>query len=383
MRVDNILIKTEYGDIEVSGRIDKGEFIPDDLEISTELGEFLGKWIEAGKLFFSDDEIDMTDHNIDDDLVDELKNFVTLSDFSDPMRALALHQYSGYDFVDIEEDRDPYTFTSGREKYLVLTDDEADEIAKERVENLLDDVGFDGFSEWARDHALDNFIDTDWFDDAKIEMSMSYAEDIKHEGTNSDEYINRLHEEMVELGILSEPEWPEEPDESDYTYEREEFDSSDFYDNEPVKNDYETEEEWEEAHSKWEDELSNAEEEWEEEQDRLEEEAQEEYDDAIEAWEREKEEYKSDLEDDIDNNIEEFAETRVDDEDGVEYWKNNIGDISDIVKEHGLLDEDAFIEWIVDTDGRGTNIASYDGEEYEETVSLNGETENFYIYRTE
>ncbi len=70
----------------------------------------------------------------------------------------------------------------------------------------------------------------------------------------------------------------------------------------------------------------------------------------------------------------------IDNEDAVEWYKDNFGDESfrDVVKEHNLLDIDTIIEQIKLNDGRGGALASYDGVENE--TEYNGEW--YYIYRT-
>ena len=49
-----------------------------------------------------------------------------------------------------------------------------------------------------------------------------------------------------------------------------------------------------------------------------------------------------------------------------------------VVSEHDLIDIDSLAETVVEVDGRGNSLATYDGKERE--IESNGEW--FYIYRT-
>lgn len=88
------------------------------------------------------------------------------------------------------------------QEYMALTEDEAKEEFIRHQEDLLDEMGLGAFSEWARNHILENFVDKEWFDEALRESCEGYAEDIKHEE-------NRLQEEMEERGCDTEEEFVE------------------------------------------------------------------------------------------------------------------------------------------------------------------------------
>ncbi len=386
MKLENIELITPMGtmilDGELSGSAGNYSFEMDDFEFTDTVSNLIGGVFEASLLFFSD-EIDLTNDTleIDEETLEELFELLTQSKFDEPLKALAVHQHTGAEWSDIEENGE--NFEADGEEYLVITDEEADEQATQRAKDLIDDIGLEGFTEFAQDHAKEHFIDTDWFDEAMKESSESYCYDIKDESaSDSDTYVSRLHEEMVEGGTMNEPEYPEEPEEDEYSHDREDFDSEDIDSEEPEEGDFDTEDEWQDAFDIWETKKEEAEGEWDEEQDRLETETQEEYDNAVEEWETEKEDYRSELENDVENNIDTFAESRIDGDDGYEWWTQNIGDATEVIKNNGLLDEDEFAEWLVETDGRGQYMSSYDGEENVETVTLAGETETFYLYRT-
>ena len=88
------------------------------------------------------------------------------------------------------------------EEYKVLTSDEADEDFKCYQEDLLDDMGLDSFSEWAKNHVLENFVDKEWFDRVMSESNQGYIDDIRFEE-------NRLEEEMKERNCKEEYEFLE------------------------------------------------------------------------------------------------------------------------------------------------------------------------------
>lgn len=64
-------------------------------------------------------------------------------------------------------------------------------------------------------------------------------------------------------------------------------------------------------------------------------------------------------------------------DDPVEWYADNFGDASEAVIANNLVDVDALVEYVVDTDGIAHLLASYDG--YENEYELDGIT--YYIYR--
>ena len=164
------------------------------------------------------------------------------------------------------------------ERYMVLTDDEAEKTFYDYESDLIEEYGLDAFTDWARDYIIENCLDVDWFEDYFREDYESYANDIETESASSDEYANRLEEEMAEAECTD---------------------------------------------------------------------------------------------------VEEFIDYLVDSisDDFVGNFKFNFGEemLTETIMKNNLLDMDAVIDYIKETDGRGI-IASYDGVENEE-----GE---YYIYRT-
>lgn len=186
--------------------------------------------------------------------------------------------------------------------YLVLTEDEASDLALEEVKALLEEEGVDILN--ADNIDIDSFVEEDWFRDALEESNQYYAEDILSEG--DDTYDNRLVYECYSNDLISDDDFGlDEEGEIDYT--RCQLDS----------------------------------------------------DELIEMYV----EYLNNL---IKDPIREF----IDDFGSKEFNR--------AVKEYGLVDMDALAKEVINLDGRGISLATYDGEERE--IKSNGEW--FYIYRT-
>ena len=119
------------------------------------------------------------------------------------------------EFLGIEESeilkgyRDNIFETSDGEEYLVVTDKEADDEFYQYEENLIDELGLDAFSDWAKDYIIENCVDTEWFENFYYEDYESYANDIETESASSDEYENRLEEEMAEAECTTIEEFVE------------------------------------------------------------------------------------------------------------------------------------------------------------------------------
>ena len=191
-----------------------------------------------------------------------------------------LAKFLGIETKEIEEDMNNHKYfrTEGGEEYMVLTDDEAEKTFYDYESNLIEECGLDAFTDWARGYIIENCLDVDWFEDYFREDYESYVNDIETESASSDEYANRLEEEMAEAECTD---------------------------------------------------------------------------------------------------VEEFIDYLVDSirDDFVEEFKFNFGKkmLTEVIMNNNLLDMDAVVDYIKETNGRGI-LASYDGFENEE-----GE---YYIYRT-
>ena len=119
------------------------------------------------------------------------------------------------EFLGIEESeilkgyRDNIFETSDGEEYLVVADEEADDEFYQYEENLIDELGLDAFSDWAKDYIIENCVDAEWFENFYYEDYESYANDIESESASSDEYENRLEEEMAEAECTTIEEFVE------------------------------------------------------------------------------------------------------------------------------------------------------------------------------
>jgi hypothetical protein len=307
------------------GRIDSEELI--EYGVSEKALDFIKKSIHASEIFFSD-KVDLRNYEGDEKFNNEVEEITQIAlienKFSAPARARALSELTGDSLEDIEEINSTQFSIDGAD-YVVLTDNEADEEALERAKSFFEDMGVENMSEHAKQHVYDNFVHTKWFDDVMEENNRSYAYDIKEEKADNDTYLNRLHEEMVQRDVIPAPEWPEE---SDFENEDGELD----------------EESYEEARSKYEDEMLDI----------------------------------------IEDSIEDFVQTMNEDyDDGVDYFKQTFGDseLADAITEHDLVDDDAVVRWLIDSDGRETYLAPYDNNEEVERVTYRGKDYEFYIYR--
>lgn len=190
------------------------------------------------------------------------------------------------------------------ESYLVVDDDEADDIFYDYEKELIDELGMDAFSKSFQLWIIDNALDTDFFDEAKEESDRFYCEDIVNE--DDDEFGNRLVAECYDRKIIKDKDFEEdESGDVDYT------------------------------------------------------------------------QCKIDTDDLIDMMVEDMAD---DYDDNVEWYRDNFGDedLAQLVNEKNLLDVDAVIDEVKNTDTRGPALAGYDGVENE--IKVNGTW--FYIYRT-
>lgn len=87
------------------------------------------------------------------------------------------------------------TYKSGNEEYAVASDEkEVYNAVVEEVESILDDVGYDAFN-WDNMGGIENFVNNDWFEDARKESNESYARDI------AESEPERFKEEAKEYGI--------------------------------------------------------------------------------------------------------------------------------------------------------------------------------------
>jgi len=228
---------------------------------------------------------------------------------------------SVYDIIPLYDYYGMYEFEYGGAEYAVGNDEAADEAAIERTRSLIDDIGYEGFNPGFMEYYVDGDrvadYAEDWFWDDMSEAPEDYLDDDDRELTqHSKDEIEKINEEIGRL-----------------------------------------QEDLEELDSDVEIEVTQ---------------------DRIDELEERKEDIKMD-----DDNYEytedakdEYVERRMDE---VRY--DPVGFLRDFGMEESIkdfIDEDEFIDGVVEQDGRGHTLSSYDGVENE--VSFNDEW--YYIYRT-
>ena len=229
---------------------------------------------------------------------------------------------SVYDIIPTYDYYGMYEFEYGGADYAVGDDEAADEAAFERTKNLIDDIGYEGFSPGFMEYHIDgnqvaDYME-DWFYDDMNDNPEDYLdEDDDRELTK--EGKERLESLQEEIG-----EYQEQLEETEDLTEIEELEG------------------------------------------------------LIEELEDSIEDIKEDVHyyDYTEEAKQRYVEGRMDE------VKN---DPMDALRNWGMedrvadfIDEDAFIEDVVSTDGRGHTLSSYDGNENE--ITFNDEW--YYIYRT-
>ena len=218
----------------------------------------------------------------------------------DNERIELLAKYLEIDPSEVEESYRDNEFETPLGDYLVLTEDEAYDMEKEDISNLIDDVGYGVFNINIHDFVTDE----DWFKDWYRSSYEGYVEDIEYE--DDDVFENRLIQECYEdADLLSDDDFEEKEDgEPDFKHLKETVDTDEL-----------------------------------------------------------KEKYVDYLVDRIDDYVEEFKFEMGEDE------------FSYVVEQNNLIDKDALIDYCINTDGVGHNIATYDGKE----IELG---DGFFAYRT-
>lgn len=141
----------------------------------------------------------------------EVKESKTLTeDFDEDERIQALAEYLG---IDPSEISNIYynEFETPEGDYLVVDEGEAEELAKEDIRNLYDDLGLDSFTPDFKDWIIMNALDNEWFEDVLKESFEGYVEDIEDEASSMG-YENRLIEEMHDHQVLSDDDFEEGED---------------------------------------------------------------------------------------------------------------------------------------------------------------------------
>ena len=255
--------------------------------------------------------------------------------------------------------------------YNVLTDSESYDAVYQRIENLWDDIGLDSFTPNAQIYIRDNFIEpTDSLDEYMEENFYEYFTDIESESNSYEEpFENRLQNELAEVDGFSKDDMQR------YLDLKEEIEGleSDLADTRiDIKNLKKkiAKEEDSPYKEKLEDDLSDLEDEKNRLTAKLDETQLELEDWDFTEWYENYEKNKDDLIDkaiqtkmaDWDNSLDWYLD---------EFGKKTIGYLLD----NGLaeIDMDGLVDYIIEEDGRGGNLAGWDGNEIEQ--------DDFYIYK--
>lgn len=87
-------------------------------------------------------------------------------------------------------------FMIDNEEYYVLTDNEAQEMYEEIEKDLINDLGLEGFTEYAQQYIIDNCLNIDWFNDAMTESHEDYVYNLEEEDLQ--ELLDDYHVETAE-----------------------------------------------------------------------------------------------------------------------------------------------------------------------------------------
>ena len=110
----------------------------------------------------------------------------------------AINNY-GAEVKDIEKIEDNIFTMNNGEEYYVLTNEEAQEIYVDSQTELINDLGLEGFTEYAQQYIIDNCLNIDWFNEAMNESNENYVYDLEEEDLQEllDEYDVETAEELI------------------------------------------------------------------------------------------------------------------------------------------------------------------------------------------
>lgn len=255
--------------------------------------------------------------------------------------------------------------------YNVLTDSESYDAAYQRIDSLWDDLGLDSFTPNAQIYIRDNFIEpTDSLDEYMEENFYEYFTDIESESNSYEEpFENRLQSELAEIDGFFKNDMQryldlnEKIDDINSELGDVKYDIKKLEEKIAKEEDSPYKEKLEDDLSDLEDEKSRLTAELDETQLELE-------DWDFTEWYENYEKNKDDLIDkaiqtkmaDWDNSLDWYLD---------EFGKKTIGYLLD----NGLaeIDMDGLVDYIIEEDGRGGNLAGWDGNEIEQ--------DDFYIYK--
>lgn len=336
--------------------------IPNEFDESMQTGLGMTQQLPTNSVY--DGELDDLYNSDDEEKKKKMNKRLEEKKIDEEDRIEALAQFLGLDEEekeDIESTYDDKNFEVNGEEYLVVTEDEGYEMAKEDVRSLLeDDLGLEGVSEDTQEYAIENFCTYDWESDLHS-FNKSYCDDIKSEYDN--EYGSRLVQECDNRVGLDD-------EDGGYvlTFEDGNGDTMYVYDKKSYGDDVDKAERFLTESNAFDFDTSDIE-------DKLTEEFGEDFEFDCSA------EFEEDLVD-FDDLSEKLTEELDKDYNSMAEWFDSIygsswvREMRDTLKDY--IDWEALAEYVVDVDGVANTLATYDGKENSEKV--NGEW--FYIYRT-
>lgn len=247
--------------------------------------------------------------------------------------------------------------------YNVLTDSESYDAAYQRINDIWDDLGLESFTPNAQIYIRDNFIEpTDSLDEYMEENFYEYYTDIESE--NDSCFENRLQRELAEVDGFFEDDMQRYLDLKEQKEDLRVELNDIKYDIKKLEEKIAKEED-NPYKEKLEDDLSDLE----DEKNRLTAE--------LDETQLELEDWDENYEKNKDNLIDKAVQTKMADWDNSLEWyldefgKGTIGYLIN----NGLaeIDMDGLVDYIIDTDGRGCELAGWDGVENEQ--------DDFYIYK--
>ena len=228
------------------------------------------------------------------------EEYESTTDF-DNDKLITLADYLEIDPTTMYQQDDNTFSTQDGEEYLVLTESEAQDMARDQIESIVADLGISAFNKDFIQAHYSEILDDQWFEEAQIESYQFYVDDLDEEEDST--YGNRLIQELYDNGIISDDD-----------FEQDEDGQPDF--------------------------LS-----------------------LLDSF-------------DIDNAKEEYVEKLCAGwDDPIEWYVQNFGDhsLTDIIREENIVDIDALTDLVIQQDGLGHILATYDGDEIM--------VDDYYIFR--
>lgn len=169
-------------------------------EVKKIMTKYQGRITDLGSNFY---EIDDSDADADKFSVTE----TLYESVDDDERIKALADYLEIDPEEISNIYD-YEYETPDGDYLVVTEGEAWDLARQDIISIFDDMGLDAFSDHFKDWIINNALETYAFRGVVEESMQSYIDDIANEGDNM--YDSRLIAEMIEAGCIDDEDIEDE-----------------------------------------------------------------------------------------------------------------------------------------------------------------------------